>query len=104
MIPTSKLDYPLAFSAKSNPDTMYFDEGMRQPDREQFLHAVVKEVNVWSLKRKGGIKTWEVYKWKARLNVYGGRQEKGINYWETFAPVVTWVTIKLWLILTIINK
>ena len=127
--PTTELDHPLIFSATSNPDTMYFDEGMKQPDREQFLHAVVKEVNdhitrkhwkliprsqvpkgvkvlpsVWSLKRKREIKTRQVYKWKARLNVHGGRQEKEINYWETFAPVVTWITIRLLLILTIINK
>jgi hypothetical protein len=30
--------------------------------------------------------TGENYKWKARLNVHGGRQEKGVNYWENICP------------------
>lgn len=35
--------------------------------------------------RKRRILTREVYKWKARLNLDGGKQELGINYWETYA-------------------
>jgi Reverse transcriptase (RNA-dependent DNA polymerase) len=34
--------------------------------------------------------------------VHGGQQEWGINYWETYAPVVTWAAIRLVLILTLI--
>jgi hypothetical protein len=36
-----------------------------------------------------------VYKWKARLNIDGGKQEKGVNYWETYAPVALWSSIRL---------
>jgi Reverse transcriptase (RNA-dependent DNA polymerase) len=57
---------------------------------------------VWAMKRKRRIKTKEIYKWKARLNIHGGQQEYGVNYWETFAPVVIWISIRLILILSIL--
>ena len=45
----------------------------------------------------------KVHKWKARLNVHGGQQQHGINYWETYAPVVMWQTIRLFFVLTLIR-
>ena len=91
---------------------------MKAPDRKEFIKACVKEVNdhidrkhweliprsevpegvkvlpaVWSMKCKRDIKTREVYKWKARLNVHGGKQEYAVNYFETYSPVVTWATV-----------
>ena len=57
---------------------------------------------VWSMRHKQRIKTQEVYKWKARLNVHGGQQEHGVHYWDTYAPVVTWQTVRLFLILSIL--
>ena len=56
------------------------------------------------MKRKRDIKTQQVYKHKARLNVHGGKQVYGENYFETYAPVVTWFSIRLVLVLSIINK
>ena len=120
----------MAFVAsKSDPDTMYYHEAIRQEDAQQFQEAMQKEIDdhhsndhwefferdkvpednkvlssVWSMKRKRRIKTREVYKWKARLNVHGGQQVKGIHFWETFAPVVTWASIRLVLILALIMK
>ena len=44
--------------------------------------------SVWAMRRKRRIATGEVYKWKARLNIHGGKQEYGVNYWETYAPVI----------------
>jgi hypothetical protein len=42
------------------------------------------------MKKKRRIKSREVYKWKAHLNMHGGMQEKHrVNYWDTHAPVVT---------------
>jgi hypothetical protein len=35
-----------------------------------------------------------VTKHKARLNLYGGKQEFGTNYYKTNAPVVTWLAIQ----------
>jgi len=123
------MDDPVAFLSKSCGDTMYFHQAMRQPDREQFIEAVVKEVNdhtknkhwelipieevpegtkvldsVWSMKQKREIATGKVYKWKARLNVHGGQQEYGVNYYETYSPVVQWFTVRMVMILAIMKK
>jgi hypothetical protein len=38
------------------------------------------------------------------LNVHGGKQVYGENCFEMYAPVVTWFSIYLVLILSIINK
>jgi hypothetical protein len=120
---------PIAFLSHANKDTMYFHEAMQAPDADEFIKAAVKEVNdhierkhwelipreqvpegekilpaVWSMKRKRDIKTQKVNKYKARLNVHGGKQEYAINYFETYAPVVTWFSIRLLLVLSILNK
>jgi hypothetical protein len=116
-----------ALAASKDPDTMYYHEAMREPDREQFKGAMKQEVDahtrnevwelikksavpkghkimpsVWSMKRKRKIATREIYKWKARLNIDGSKQEEGVNFWETFAPVASWSTIRLVLILALI--
>jgi hypothetical protein len=39
---------------------------------------------------------------KARLNLHGGKQIYGMNYFETYAPVVTWFAIRLMIIFGII--
>ena len=118
----------LAYAASSDPDTMYLHEAMREPDQEQFLKAMQEEIRghtenknwrlvkhtdipegssilpaVWAMKRKRWISTQEVYKWKARLNIDGSKQTKGVNYWETYAPVASWPIIHLILTLSIIK-
>jgi histone deacetylase 1/2 len=102
---------------------------MRQPDRENLIQAVIKELNdhierkhwelilredvpdgtkvldsVWSIKRKREIATGKVYKWKARLNVHGGQQEYGVNYFETYSPIVQWFTVRMVMVMAIVNK
>ena len=64
-------------------------------------HKVIPAV--WSMKRKRRIMTQEVYKWKARLNVHGGKQIKGVHYWETASPVVRWSSVRLLLTLSILE-
>eukprot|EP00957_Ditylum_brightwellii_P058553 4440384-Ditylum_brightwellii.AAC.1 len=39
----------------------------------------------------------------ARLNVHGGQQQHGVHYFDTYAPVVTWASVRMALILSIIN-
>jgi hypothetical protein len=60
--------------------------------------------SVWAMRWKRHITTQVPYKWKARLNVHGGKQEHGVNYWETYSPVVSWTTIRLYLTLSILNN
>jgi hypothetical protein len=119
---------PIAFlSHHSDPDTMYFHEAIRQPDREDFIKAIIKEINdhinrkhwilvlrekvpkgtkildsVWAMKRKRDLVTREVYKHKARLNVHGGQQQFGVNYFETYSPVVTWFSLRTTLTLSLL--
>jgi hypothetical protein len=124
-----RMEQPLSFVASTNPDVMYMDQAMKEPDSEQFQLAMLKEVKahtdnghwtivrrdavpdgvdilpaVWAMRRKRRIMTGEPYKWKARLNVHGGKQVHGINYWETYAPVIAWTTIRLYLIMALLNK
>ena len=122
---------PIAFKASSDPDTMFYHEAISAPDRKQFMQAIVKEVNdhienehswelavpvndvpegtkildsVWSMKRKRDIKTREVYKHKARLNIHGGQQQYGVHFTETYSPVVSWFAVRIVTILSAINK
>jgi hypothetical protein len=96
---------PIAFSATSDRNTMYWHQAMQEPDKAEFIKAAVSEVKshvdnqnftlmrrdelpkstrvlraVWSMKRKRRILTRAIYKWKARLNCDGGQQERGITF------------------------
>lgn len=123
-------EHPLAaFAASADPDTLYLNEALAAPDREHFIEAMIKEVHdhemrghwevvcrddlpanthvvpsVWSMRRKRHYMTDKVYKWKSRLTFGGHRQRPGIDYDQTFAPVVMWCSIRYFLIHTILNK
>jgi len=56
------------------------------------------------MRRKRCIGNDIVRKYKARLNAHGGQQVHGVNYWETFSPVVKWTTIRLLLTLIMTIK
>jgi hypothetical protein len=47
---------------------------------------------------------WQNSQWKARLNVDGSKQVKGVNCWETYAPVAQWSTIRLVMSMVAINQ
>jgi Reverse transcriptase (RNA-dependent DNA polymerase) len=116
-------------AASNDPDIMYLHEAMKQPDKKKFIKAMEDEVRahtengnwilvsrksvpsnqpvlpaVWAMRRKRDIATQEIIKWKARLNVHGGKQIKGVNYWETYAPVATWASIRLIMTMAALNK
>jgi hypothetical protein len=101
---------------------------VKQPDKTQFKQAMKEEVDsfdannnwrllhrskvpqgatvlpaVWQMKPKRKIATREVYKWKAHLNLDGSKQVKGINYWDTYAPVKSWPMVRLLLTMAIIR-
>ncbi len=95
----------LGYLAKTNEDTMHFNQEMAAPDHKEFIQAVVHKVNahikckhwelipreqvpegtkvldsIWLMKCKYNILMQEAYKWKARLSVHGGQQEFGVNF------------------------
>ena len=91
---------------------------MKEPDREEFIKAMEKEINsqvkgeiyslihnsevpkrdeilpaVWQMHRKREILTRRIKKYKACLNIDGSCMKKGIHYDQTYAPVVKWNSI-----------
>jgi Reverse transcriptase (RNA-dependent DNA polymerase) len=93
---------------------------MAAPDKQEFKEAMVKEVNshsenvvwivmnredvpdghkvlpaIWAMRQKRDIESGAVYKWKARLNIHGGKQVKGLKYWDTYAPVASWAATRV---------
>ena len=118
---------PIAFQDTSDPDTMYWGQAMKEPYERKFQEAAIKDFNdhsdrghwemierkdvpedkkvipaVWSMKRKRDIKTREILKYKARLNFHGGKQVYGEDYFEKFSPVVTWMTIRFLMTLSLL--
>ena len=59
--------------------------------------------SAWPMKRKRDIKTRKMHKHKARLNVHGGQQEFGMNYFQTYSPVVNWFSIRTIILLSLTN-
>ena len=121
----------MAFLAEIQGDTMYFHQAMAQEDSGDFVEPVVKKVNghidnahwklvpiepvhedtdilpsiflsVWSMQRKRILVTNEITKYKSLLNVHGGKQTFGENYFDTYSPVVTWFAIRLLIICAIV--
>ena len=93
---------------------------MKQIDAIEFERVIVKEIHdhcnrkhweiskrnkvpstcevlpsVWSMKRKRDLITRQPIKYKARFNIRGGKQEYGVNFCNTFSPVITWTTLRL---------
>ena len=120
-------DYIISYIA-TDPDNMTLKEALQAPDRSQFLKAMHKELDdhisrkhwkvvpkkcvpahkkclpmIWAMKRKRN-PLGEIIKWKARLCAGGHRSTEFIDYWDTYSPVVTWQTIRLVLILALVNK
>ena len=117
----------LSFVA-AGPNTMTLKEAMSQPDSQQFLEAMRKELDyhitggnwkvipekyvqphkqsipmVWSMKRKRG-PIGEIIKWKSRLCAVEHRSMDLFDYWETYSLVVSWQIIHLILILATVNN
>jgi len=120
--------HPIAYAASNDPDTLHLHQALREPDANEFRKAMQKEIEdherrghwvlvlrtdippgtrvlpaVWSMRRKRRIDTQEIYKYKGRLTIHGGMQIHGVNYWETYSPVVRWSTIRLILTISIMN-
>jgi hypothetical protein len=124
-----QLQHPLlAMAATNDPDTLYYHEAMKAPDKAEFIKSMHEEVQgqidnkvyspvlrssvpkhvkvlpaVWAMRRKRKSNTGKVYRYKSRLNIGGHKQQEGIDYDQTYSPVVTWPSIRMLLTLTLIN-
>ena len=58
---------------------------------------------IWSFKRKRK-PDGTLDKYKARLCCHGGQQEWGINYWDTYAPVVSWSSVRIMMTLANLHR
>ena len=111
----------------SDNETYTFKEMLQQEDRVEFIKAMMKEIRdheqrghwhlyercnipkghktilaIWSFKRKR-FPDGSINKYKSRLCAHGGMQQWGVDYWETYAPVVNWLSVRLLLILSVVH-
>jgi hypothetical protein len=107
-------------------DTLTQSQMLKTTDNEAFIAAQIPEIrglekmnvfdykdiqtlpprarllsSIWSYRRKRR-PNGDLIKHKARLCVDGSQQQHGRDYWETYAPVVSWSTVRLILLLSTI--
>jgi Reverse transcriptase (RNA-dependent DNA polymerase) len=114
--------HPMEFSARANADdNPTWEEAMHGPDKAGYWKAMEKEkgtleemeswevidIKPWMNVLPG---TWAfrckrfpdgtIRKLKARFCVQGDRQREGIDFFDTYAPVVNWLTVRFMLVLS----
>jgi hypothetical protein len=116
---------PIAFTAgkTSDPDNPTLKEAMLSKDAAEYTEAMGIEVaalekngtwtptlrsslpnganvlpGTWALKLKR-YPDGRVRKYKARYCVRGDKQIKGVDYHETYAPVVAWTTVRMMMVM-----
>ena len=116
--------HPFTFAAMMENDTPKFHEAMNGPHSEEYLKAMEEEMELleskmdpWEIIPRNEVgdsnvldTTWayktkrypdgRIRKYKAQICVRGDQQEHGFDYFDTYAPVVGWNTVRLLLILT----
>jgi hypothetical protein len=121
------LHHAVLTTAFGDNDMYTMKDMFKQNDSAKFIQAMVKEVDdhvsrdhwtlyprsampagtktilsIWSFKRKR-LPDGTVTKHKARLCAHGGMQTWGVNYWETYAPVVNWLSVRTLMTLSILH-
>jgi Reverse transcriptase (RNA-dependent DNA polymerase) len=116
--------HPFAFASQVNAsDNPTWEEAMNGPDKSGYWKACEKEIQTlenkecWDIIDKENWMnvlpgTWAfrckrfpdglVRKLKARFCARGDRQIEGLDFFETFAPVTNWMTVRLMLTLSMI--
>jgi Reverse transcriptase (RNA-dependent DNA polymerase) len=115
--------HPLAFAAKINSaDLPKYHEAMNSPERDEWIKAMEAELDqlekmdcwdvversanmnvissVWAFRKKR-FPDGSVRKYKARFCCRGFEQIEGVDYFETYSPVVGWATVRLLLTLSV---
>jgi len=118
---------PLSFLALDNAnDTLTRSQMLRAPDKQAFLDAEEVEIqglfdmNVWKYRRISTLPStahlinsvWSYHqkrtadghllKYKACLCANGRQQQYGVNFFDSYAPVITWTTVRLVLLLSVL--
>jgi len=114
-----------AYSIVDNKaDTLTQSQMLKAEDSPQFIASQPKEIkglmdmgvfdilpmstkpqqarllsSIWSYRRKRS-PIGKILKHKARICVDGSQQQYGRDFWEVYAPVVSWPTIRLMLLLS----
>ena len=113
----------LLVTVANKEDNPTLKEAMNSPDAAGFMKAMETELDtlirmkafiivkkrkwmnvvssVWAFKRKR-YPDGSIRKLKARICARGFEQIEGVDYFETFAPVVQWMTVRVVLIMTIL--
>ena len=117
--------HPLALATKANnEDNPNWNQAMNGPNSDGFWKAMATEIttlvdkmDAWDVvDRQSWMNvlpsTWAfkckrfpdglIKKLKARFCVRGDKQLEGVDFFETFAPVVSWTTVRLMLILSLV--
>lgn len=126
-----ELDYSLsnlmAFASKYDSETYTFRQMLKENDASVFVSAMEKEISthemhkhwevvprfsasgkkvlksIWAFKRKRDL-DGSLNKHKARICPHGGMQQWGVDFWETYSPVVSWLTIQLMFAFCMLGK
>ena len=110
-------------------DVLHYGQAMKAKDKSHLQRAMRKEFfdnedrknwniipiadvpdgidvleSIWVFKRKREIIRCQIYKYKARLDIHGGQQTYGDNFFETYSPVVSWTTCRILLLHTIVHR
>jgi Reverse transcriptase (RNA-dependent DNA polymerase) len=72
--------------------------------RSSFPEGTKVIPSVWAMCRKRRLLDGKIHKWKARLNLNGSKQTKGVTFWETYAHVAQWISIRLILYMAAFNR
>jgi hypothetical protein len=126
---TNEIDgdlHPCSLSSKASQEgNPTYEEAMNGPHRDGFHNAMIKELktltdmeswevvkrvpwsnvlpSIWAFKLKR-FPDGSLSKYKSRFCAGGHRQIEGVDFVETFAPVVNWSTVRLLLILSQVLK
>ena len=121
-----QMKHPISLHAQMMGNVMYLHKILGQPKAPQFVEALAKKVyahidrknwaivpcntvpkkievvpSVWAMCCKRNLTTNKGAKHKARLLFHEGKQAYSIDYFETYAPVVTWFAIHIFIIIAI---